>query len=60
MIIHLMDLILVDIRRRHLYEDADDIPPYLAPYHDPYDGFFDYEKRKAKPKQHKDKKESTY
>lgn len=25
-------------------------PPYLPPYHDPYDGFFDYEKRKVKPK----------
>jgi hypothetical protein len=33
--------------RRHLYEDADNIPPYLAPYHDPYDPFFDYQKRKA-------------
>ena len=27
-----------------------DIPPYLPPYHYPYDPFFDYEKRKLKPK----------
>jgi hypothetical protein len=40
---------------RHLYEDAQDIPPYLGAYHDAYDGFFDYEKRKAKPKQNKDR-----
>jgi len=39
---------------RHLHEDADDIPPYLAPYHDPYDPFFDYQKRKAKPKRNID------
>ena len=45
-----------DYRPRHLYEDAYDVPPYLAPYHDAYDGFFDYEKRKqAKPKRRKDK-----
>jgi hypothetical protein len=36
--------------RRHLYEEAEDIPPYLASYHDAYDPFFDYEKRKAKLK----------
>ena len=35
-----------DYRPRHLYEDAYNVPPYLAPYHDAYDPFFDYEKRK--------------
>jgi hypothetical protein len=44
--------------RRHLYEDADNIPPYLAPYHDPYDPFFDYEKRKAQPNHHEDNNNS--
>ncbi|CAF4566188.1 unnamed protein product [Rotaria sp. Silwood1] len=39
----------------HLYDEADDIPPYLSPYHDAYDPFFDYEKRKIKPKRHKSK-----
>ena len=40
---------------RHLYKEADDIPPYLAPYHDPYDPFFDYEKRKTQPKHAKER-----
>ncbi|CAF0774494.1 unnamed protein product [Rotaria sordida] len=39
----------------HLYGNADDIPPYLSPYHDAYDPFFDYEKRKIKPKRHTNK-----
>jgi hypothetical protein len=49
-----------DPRHRHLYEDAYDVPPYLAGYHDPYDGFFDYEKRKSKTKtkKYKDKKDT--
>lgn len=48
-------------RYPHLYEDAYDAPPYIAGYPDPYDGFFDYEKRKSKTKvkKHKDKKELT-
>ena len=50
-----------DYRHRHLYDDAYDGPPYIAGYHDPYDGFFDYEKRKGKSrtKVRKDKKEPT-
>jgi hypothetical protein len=44
---------------RHLYENADDIPPYLAPYHDPYDPFFDYQKRKAKKPKSKQNKNKT-
>ncbi len=43
---------------RHLHEEAGDIPPYLAPYHDPYDPFFDYQKRKAKPKRNGDETNS--
>ncbi|CAF3054645.1 unnamed protein product [Rotaria sp. Silwood2] len=48
-----------DYRYRHLYEDGYDTPPYLPASHNPYDGFFDYEKRKpkSKSKTHKDKKE---
>ncbi|CAF2551744.1 unnamed protein product [Rotaria sp. Silwood2] len=42
----------------HLYGGADDIPPYLPPYHDAYDPFFDYEKRKVKPKRHTEKTEA--
>jgi len=41
--------------RRPLRDEAEDIPPYLASYRDPYDHFFDYEKRKAKPKRSKSK-----
>ncbi|CAF3374995.1 unnamed protein product [Rotaria socialis] len=39
----------------HLYGEHGDIPPYLPPYHDPYDPFFDYQKRRAKPKRPTDK-----
>ncbi|CAF1271055.1 unnamed protein product, partial [Rotaria sordida] len=48
-----------DYRYRHLYEDGFDTPPYLPASHYPYDGFFDYEKRKpkSKSKTYKDKKE---
>ena len=42
----------------HLHEDAYDVPPYLAPYHDPYDPFFDYEKRKTQMKTRRDKNNS--
>ncbi len=50
-----------DYRHRHLYEDGYDAPPYIAGYNDPYDGFFDYEKRKghSRTKKHKEKKEAT-
>jgi hypothetical protein len=50
-----------DYRHRHLYEDGYDAPPYVDGHHAPYDGFFDYEKRKgqSKSKKHKDKKEPT-
>lgn len=39
-----------DYRFRHLHEDGYDTPPYLPSSHTPYDGFFDYEKRKPKLK----------
>ena len=37
-------------RARPMYEDPYIPPPYLPPYQDSYDGFFDYEKRKSKMK----------
>ncbi|CAF3746542.1 unnamed protein product [Rotaria sp. Silwood1] len=48
-----------DYRHRHLYDDGYDTPPYLPASHNPYDGFFDYEKRKpkSKSKTHKNKKD---
>lgn len=42
-------------QQRHLYEDSYDPPPYVAGYPDPYDGIFDYEKRKSKMKTKKSK-----
>jgi hypothetical protein len=43
-----------------MYDDGYDAPPYISGNHDPYDGFFDYDKRKgkSKPKKQKGKKES--
>lgn len=41
--------------RRHVREEAEDIPPYLASYRDPYDHFFDYEKRKVNVRRSKSK-----
>ncbi|CAF4968394.1 unnamed protein product, partial [Rotaria magnacalcarata] len=43
----------------HLYGEHNDIPPYLPPYHDPYDPFFDYQKRKTKPKRPTDKHDAN-
>ncbi|CAF3989766.1 unnamed protein product, partial [Rotaria magnacalcarata] len=50
-----------EYRYRHMYEEGYDTPPYLPSSHAPYDGFFDYEKRKPKSKSRpfKDKKETN-